>query len=389
MARFTIPRDIYFGPNAIENLKNIDGTKAVIVYGSERSVKDGTIPNIEKYLKEAGIESVRFGGVEPDPTVDTVMRGAQAMRDHKPDVIVAFGGGSPIDAAKAMWIFYEYPDSIFTEVAKPFNLPKLRQKARFVAIASTSGTGTEVTAFSVITDGKTKVKYPIADYNITPDVAIVDTDLVNSMPPVLTAHTGIDALTHSLEAYVSTVANPMTDSLAMKSIEMIFDELPKSFKGDKDARATMHLAQCMAGMSFTNALLGITHSMAHKTGKVFNIPHGCANAIYLPYVMQYNAKDGRGAKRYAEIAHYLGLKGTTEELVQGLIAKVQQLIATVDVPNTLKAYGVDEELFLSNLTHISDGAIQDACTPSNPREIDVPTMEKLFKVTYYGGKVDF
>ena len=238
------------------------------------------------------------------------------MQEFEPDWIVAMGGGSPIDAAKAMWTFYEYPETTFEDLITPFSFPELRKKAKFLAIPSTSGTATEVTAFSVITDYEKGIKYPLADFNITPDIAVVDPTLAETMPPKLTAHTGMDALTHAIEAYVSTLNGPFTDPLALKAIHMVFDYLPDSYNGDKTAREQMHYAQCLAGMAFSNALLGIVHSMAHKTGAAFStghIPHGCANAIYLPYVIQYNAKDTVAADRYAEIARRMGLEGRSRQ----------------------------------------------------------------------------
>lgn len=388
MQRFTIPRDVYFGENALEHLKLVKGTKAMLVIGSQRLIKDGTVPKIQELLKEANIETSVFSGVENDPSVETVMKGVQAMKEFTPDLIIGVGGGSPIDAAKAMWIFYEYPEFTFEEAAKPFNLPELRQKAKFIAIPTTSGTGSEVTAFSIITDEKTGIKYPIADYNITPDIAIVDTNLVQSMTPSLVANTGMDALTHSFEAYVSKVRNPITDALAVKSIEMTVDNLVKSFNGQEEARKQMHIAQCLAGMAFSNAILGIVHSMAHKTGKIFNIPHGLANAIYLPYAIQFNAK-AAGAT-YADIAKRLGLKGsTTDELVQSLIELVKNFRVSMNMPATLKEFGVSEEDFKVNLNKISEGAVADACTSTNPREISVEEMKQLFQATYYGTEVTF
>lgn len=388
MKRFTIPRDIYFGENALEHLKSIKGTKAMLVIGSQRLIKSGTVPKIQELLKEANIETSIFSGIENDPSVATVMRGVEAMKEFTPDLIIGIGGGSPIDAAKAMWIFYEYPEFTFMEASKPFNLPELRQKARFIAIPTTSGTGSEVTAFSIITDDKTDIKYPVADYNLTPDVAIIDTNLVQSMTPSLVANTGMDALTHAFEAYVSTARNPITDAVAIKSIEITVDNLVKSFKGEEQARKEMHIAQCLAGMAFSNAILGIVHSMAHKTGKIFNIPHGCANAIYLPYAMQFNAK--AAGSTYADIAKRLGLKGqTTDELVQSLIQLVKGFRVAMNMPATLKEFGVSEEDFKSNLDKISVGAVSDACTSTNPREISVEEMKKLFEATYYGIEVNF
>lgn len=388
MKRFTIPRDVYFGENAVEHLKSVKGSKAFIVIGSERLIADGTVPKVQDLLKEAQIESLVFSGVENDPSVSTVMKGAEAMRNFGPDLIIGIGGGSPIDAAKAMWIFYEYPEFTFEEAAKPFNLPELRKKARFIALPTTSGTGTEVTSFSVITDHETGVKYPIADYNITPDIAIVDTDLVQSLSPNLVANTGMDALTHAFEAYVSKARNMITDSLAIKSIEVIVENLKKSFDGEEQARKDMHIAQCLAGMSFSNAILGIVHSMAHKTGKIFNIPHGCANAIYLPYVIEFNAKEAEGA--YADIAKRLGLEGSTDqELVESLVKMVKDFRLEMNMPATLKEFGISEESFKANLDSISEGAVGDACTGTNPREISVAEMKKLFEATYYGTEVNF
>ena len=390
MQRFTLPRDTYFGDNALEHLKTLSGKKAFIVIGSERLIKDGTVGKVQEYLKDAKIESTVFSGVESDPSVGTVMRGAEEMSKYQPDWIVGIGGGSPIDAAKAMWIFYEHPKLTFEDAAKPFTLPMLRTKAKFVAITTTSGTGTEVTSFSIIADEKTDVKYPIADFNITPDVAIVDTSLVMGLSKTLIADTGMDALTHSLEAYVSVMANPITDALAMKSIEMVVECLVKSYNGDTEARKTMHIAQCMAGMSFSNAILGIVHSMAHKTGRLFSIAHGRANSTYLPYCIEYNAKSPSASVKYADIAKKLGLNGTTQdELVASLVQCVKDLRVKLGMPNTLKECGVSEEDFQKNLSSIAKGAVGDPCTGTNPREIDAPTMEKLFKAIYNGEKITF
>ncbi len=388
MQRFTIPRDVYFGSDALDHLKDVKGTKAMLIIGSERLIKDGTVPKIQDLLKESRIETTVFSGVENDPSVPTVNKGVEMMNSFKPDLIIGIGGGSPIDAAKAMWIFYEYPNLTFEEAAKPFNLPELRQKAKFIAIPTTSGTGSEVTSFSVITDNETQIKYPIADYNITPDVAIVDTALVQSMTPKLIANTGMDALTHAIEAYVSTARNPITDSLAMKSIEMTVENLVNSFNGEKEARENMHISQCLAGMAFSNAILGIVHSMAHKTGKIFNIAHGCANAIYLPYVIEFNAKTAGNA--YADIAKRLGLNGnTTDELVESLIKLVKDFRVAMNMPQTLAEFGLSESLFKKHLDEISKAAVADPCTGTNPRKISAEEMKKLFEAAYYGAKVNF
>ncbi len=386
MSRFTIPRDTYFGQGTISELANLKGKRAAIVIGGGSIRRSGALEQIEKYLTEAGMETKLIEGVESDPSVKTVMEGAAVMTDFKPDWIVGVGGGSPIDAAKAMWIFYEYPEFTFKEAANPFSLPTLRTKAQFAAITTTSGTGTEVTSFSVITDHLTGTKYPIADYNITPDIAIVDTDLAQTMSKKLVAHTGMDALTHSFEAYVSTVSNEFTDALAIKSIEMMNEHLIGSFKGNVESRNKMHVAQCMAGMSFSNAILGIVHSMAHKTGKIFNIPHGCANAIYLPYVIQFNKKEASGA--YADIANRLGLAGSNDaECVQSLVELIIGFNKSMEIPCSLQEFGINEQEFLAKLDSISEGAVADPCTGTNPREISVEQMKDLFKNTFYGTEV--
>lgn len=388
--RFTLPRDIYYGENALEQLKHIDGKKAILILGGGSMKKFGFVDKVINYLQEAGIETKLFENVEPDPSVETVMKGAAAMREYEPDWIIAMGGGSPIDAAKAMWVFYEYPDLTFEDIIEPFSLPTLRQKARFIAIPSTSGTATEVTAFSVITDNEKGVKYPLADYNITPDIAIVDPELAQTMPPKLVAHTGMDALTHAIEAYVSTANSPFTDPLAIKAIQMVVEYLLDSYEGDKEARAQMHYAQCLAGMAFTNALLGIVHSMAHKTGAAFStghIPHGCANAIYLPYVIQFNKKNAKD--RYVDIANSIGISGTDEECVKSLCNKINEINEKLGIPRTLKEFGINEQEFKEKVSKIAKLAVEDACTGSNPRPITPEEMEKLLVCTYYGYEVDF
>lgn len=387
MARFTLPRDIYHGQGSLEVLKTLKGKKAIIVVGGGSMKRFGFLGKVESYLKEAGIETKLIEGVEPDPSVETVMKGAEVMRAFEPDWIVAMGGGSPIDAAKAMWIFYEYPEFTFEQAVVPFGLPELRQKAKFIAIPSTSGTATEVTAFSVITDYKAKIKYPLADFNITPDIAIVDPELAQTMPAKLVADTGMDALTHAIEAYTASLRSNFSDPLALKAIEMVKVNLLKSFDGDKEARDLMHEAQCLAGMAFSNALLGIVHSMAHKVGAVFHIPHGCANAIFLPYVIQYNRVACED--RYADIARTLGLKGeSNKELTDALIETINQMNTQLNIPHTMKEYGITEEDFKLNVEFISKNSILDACTGSNPREITSEVMEKLFECTYYGNKVN-
>ncbi len=393
MGRFTLPRDVYHGKGSLAELKNLKGKKAVLVVGGGAMRRQGFLDKAVDYLKEAGMEVKLIEGVEPDPSVETVMNGAAIMREFEPDWIVSMGGGSPIDAAKAMWAFYEYPDTTFEQLIIPFNFPELRKKAKFAAIPSTSGTATEVTAFSVITDYEKGIKYPLADFNITPDIAIVDPDLVENLPAKQVAYTGMDALTHAIEAYVSTASCVYTDALAIKAIEMVFDYLPASYNGNMEARAEMHDAQCLAGMAFSNALLGIVHSMAHKTGAAFStghITHGLANAMYLPYVIRYNAKEPAAAARYADIARRLGLEGMSEKaLIDSLVKKIQEFDHILGIPTTLKEFGIIEDEFKEKIAAISANAVGDACTPSNPRAIDAKTMERLFTCIYYGKEVDF
>ena len=405
MARFTLPRDLYHGKGSLEILKTLEGKRAMICVGGGSMKKFGFLDRAVAYLKEAGMEVKVFEGIEPDPSVDTVMRGADAMIKFQPDWIVAMGGGSPIDAAKAMWVKYEYPETTFEDMVKVFGLPKLRTKAHFVAIPSTSGTATEVTAFAVITDYEKGIKYPMADFEITPDIAIVDADLAETMPKKLVAHTGMDAMTHSIEAYVSTCHCSYTDALALHSIKMIQNDLVDSYNGDMDKRAAMHDAQCLAGMSFSNALLGIVHSMAHKTGAIFqdqgaHIIHGAANAMYLPKVIAYNAKNEVAAKRYDAIAAHMGIQGATvEESVANLIAHLRKMNDALNIPQCIQHYGADsypceqgfvpEDIFLARLPEIAKNAIADACTGSNPRIPTQEEMEELLKCCYYDLDVDF
>ena len=393
MVRFTLPRDLYHGKGALEALKTLKGKKAIICVGGGSMKRFGFLQRAEDYLKEAGMEVKLFEGIESDPSVDTVMKGAKVMEEYQPDWIVAIGGGSPIDAAKAMWIKYEYPETTFEDMCKVFGLPKLRTKAHFCAVSSTSGTATEVTAFSVITDYEKGIKYPLADFEITPDVAIVDPELAETMPKKLVAHTGMDAMTHAIEAYVSTANCDYTDALALHAMKMIKDDLVGSYNEDMEKRDAMHNAQCLAGMAFSNALLGIVHSMAHKTGAAFStghIPHGCANAIYLPYVIKYNAKDVVAAKRYAEIARRMGLAGTSEQaLINSLVEKIDEFNVRLNIPKTLKDFGINEEEFKEKVDKIAELAVGDACTGSNPRAIDPAAMAKLLTCTYYGTEVDF
>lgn len=388
MSRFTLPRDIYYGSGSLSELKNLKGQKAIVVTGGHSMKASGFLDKTVDLLKQANMEVLVFDGVEPDPSVQTVLKGAEAMRKFNPDWIVAIGGGSPIDAAKAMWAFYEYPKTTFEDLITPFNFPKLRTKARFCAIPSTSGTATEVTAFAVITDYKKGIKYPLADFEITPDVAIVDPDIVRGLPAIQVAYTGMDAMTHAIESYVGTIATPFTECLSLKAIKMVATYLYDSFKNpESKAREEMHYAQCLAGMAFSNALLGICHSMAHKTGAVFStghIPHGCANAMYLPHVIEFNANNPLALERYAQIAQSLGLEGnSSRDLVLSLVSKLHQMNEQLGIPQSMKDFGVKEDEFLAKLPEFSAHAIEDACTSTNPNPINQKQMEELFKCCYY------
>ena len=387
--RFTLPRDVYAGPGAIAELKVLKGhKKAMICTGGGSMRRGGFLQKVEQVCRDAGLETQIFEGIQPAPSIESVYDGAAKMREFQPDVIIAIGGGSPIDAAKAMWVFYEHPELTFDDIKDPFSIPPLRGKAIFVAIPSTSGTASEVTAFSVITDYSTGIKYPLADFNLTPDIAVLDTDVPDTMPPKLTAHTGMDALTHATEAYVSKFANGFTDPLAKQAVSDIFDHLEASYCGDQEARSKMHIAQCLAGMAFSNALLGITHSLAHKIGAIFHIPHGCCNAILLPYVIQFNKKVCLA--RYADLARAAGLPGRTDEqLVISYEKAIQAMNQELGIANSFKEHGVPEDLYLEHKDAIAHNAVLDACTPENPREVDDALMGRILECAYYGKKVTF
>lgn len=383
MAQFIVPREIYHGIGTIEKLAGVKGKKAVIVTGEGAMVKTGVVEKVKQILLKSGIQSATFTGVEPDPSIETVFKGVEMFNAEQPDIIIGLGGCSAIDAAKCMWVFYEYPQTKFEDIIPPFTIKPLRNKAIFIAIPSTSGTGTEVTCVSVITDRAKGVKYPIVSYELTPDIAIVDGEICVSMPPHVTAYTGLDALAHNVEAYVAALADVYTDALALKSVELIFKYLPEAYKNGKnlDARQAMHDASCLAGMSFTNAILGIVHSMAHQLGGMYGIPHGCANAILMPNVIRFNSKT---TKKYEDLAKLLG-KQSCEDFAQ----QVEKLRAEVGVPNSIKEYGIDEKLWNENLEYISANALADPCTGTNPRKIALEEMKKLFQFTFDGKKADF
>lgn len=380
---FRIPRDIVYGFGTLGYLREIPVKRAVIVTGGRSMRKHGFIDRASEHLRAAGAEVRVIEGIEPDPTVDTVERGAREMGEFGPDLIVAIGGGSAIDAAKAMWVFYEHPDAKFEEIIKPFEIPELRKKARFVAVPSTSGTASEVTCASVITDPRSRVKYPLLSYEITPDIAIIDPELPLTMPPSVTADTGMDALTHAIEAFTSTKRSHFTDPLALEAIRLVFRYLPAAFRdgSDREAREKLHYAQALAGLAFTNAFLGIVHSMAHSIGAQFGIPHGRANAILLPFVMAYNASDA--APLYARIAESLGLDDEGDSTLR-LIEAIRELQRTVGIPTTLREAGISEEEFRARIDDIARNAYADPCTGANPRHTSPSDIRWVYERAYYG-----
>lgn len=409
MQWFKIPPKVYFEAGSIQYLEKMPDINKAFIVTDPYMVKLGFVERVLYFLRKRPdyVHCEIFSEVEPDPSVDTIRRGVEAMNKFQPDVIIALGGGSAMDAAKGMWLFYEYPESDFSALRlkfmdirkRAFKFPKLGQKTQMVAIPTTSGTGSEVTSFAVITDKKKNIKYPLADYELTPNVAIVDPDFVMTVPQQITADTGMDVLTHALEAYVSTMASDYTDAMAIKAAQLVFEYLPRAYKdgNDKMAREKMHNASCMAGMAFSNAFLGVNHSMAHKLGGEFHIPHGRANAVLLPYIIEYNAtKPTKFAswpkyeyyvadKKYAEIARYVGLPAaTTEEGVKNLIKAIRDLMKSMNMPMTIAECGIDKDTFESKVAELSDKAFEDQCTPANPRLPLVSEIEGLYRKAYYG-----
>lgn len=378
MAKFIVPKEVFHGLGSLENLKELKGKKAVIVIGGSSVKRNGSLERTQGYLTESGIESVIFEGVEADPSIETVLRGAEFFTNEQPDIIIGLGGCSAIDAAKAMWVYYEYPDSKLEEIAAPFAVKPLRNKAIFVAIPSTSGTGTEITGLSVITDKKKGTKYPIVSHELTPDVAIVDGELCESMPAHITANTGLDALSHGVEAYVSNIADRYNDTLAKGSIDIVFRNLKTVHQQphNKEARQAMHDASCMAGMAFTNVWLGIVHSMSHQLGGTFGIPHGCANAILMPNVIRFNSAV---TNKYNDLAELLG-KETAEEFA----VEVEQLRQSVAVASSLKEYGIDEKEWAAKLDTLVGNAMKDPCTLFNPRKPKAEEIKAIYEACFHG-----
>ena len=412
MQWFKVPEKIYFEAGSIAYLEKMPNIERAFIVTDEGMVKLGYVDKILYHLRkrQTHVHCEIFSEVEADPSFDTVNKGLQAMNNFKPDVIIALGGGSPIDAAKGMWLFYENPEADpeglklkFMDIRKrTYKFPKMGSKAKMVAIPTTSGTGSEVTSFAVITDKVKNKKYPLADYELTPDVAIVDPDLVMSLPKSVTADTGMDVLTHALEAYVSVMASDYTDGLAEKAAELVVEYLKEAYEhgNDKTAREKMHNASTIAGMAFTNAFLGVCHSMAHKIGAEFHLPHGRINAILLPYVIRYNSSKPTklvswpkyeyfiADKKYANMAKRLGLKSSTvEEGIDSLIKEVQRLNTELNIPKSFQEAGIAENEFLAKVDLLADRAFEDQCTTVNPRVPLVSEIKQILLDSYYGKEV--
>ena len=407
MQWFKVPEKIYFEYGSAQYLEKMPGISRAFIVTDAAMVKLGYVDKILYYLRkrEQYVHCEIFADVEPDPDVETVMRGVKAMQAFQPDVVIALGGGSAMDAAKGMWLFYEHPEADFSALKLKFmdirkrlyKFPRLGSKCKMVAIPTTSGTGSEVTSFSVITDRSKNVKYPLADYELTPDVAIIDTEFVMTVPPSVTADTGLDVLTHAIESYISVLASDFTDALAQKAVKLVFEYLPRAYQdgSDKEAREKMHNASCMAGMAFTNAFLGINHSLAHKLGGEFHIPHGRANAVLLPHVLKYNTQRPTkftiwpkyetfiADKKVAELAAAIGCAGkTTQESVDNFIAEIQKLMKTLNMPASIRACGIDKKEYMNRIGYLAERAFEDQCTPANPRMPLVSELEELYRKAY-------
>ena len=409
MQWFKIPEKIYFEAGSIEYLSKMPDITRAFIVTDESMVKFGYVDKILYQLRkrEKYVHSEIFSEVESDPSFDTIKKGVEAMNLFNPDVIIALGGGSPIDAAKGMWLFYEHPDADieglklkFMDIRKrTYKFPKLGEKAKMVAIPTTSGTGSEVTSFAVITDKKKNMKYPLADYELTPDVAIVDPDLVMTLPKKMTADTGMDVLTHAIESYISNMASDYTDGLAEKAVELVFENLEEAYNNGSNrvAREKMHNASTIAGMAFTNAFLGINHSLAHKLGAEYHIPHGRANAILLPYVVRYNSTKPTkfvsfpkyeyfiADEKIRRLAERVGLPASTkEEGISSFIKAIKDLMEKLEMPKSLKECGIDEQDFLSKVDALADRAFEDQCTTANPRLPLVKELKQILLDAYYG-----
>ena len=374
---FRVPNDIVFGNGSLEYLSTLKGKKATLVTGGSSMEKFGFLDKAKEELEKAGMEVSIINGVEPNPSIETVIRGGKEMAEFNPDWIVAIGGGSALDAAKIMWVYYEYPDTNFQDLVE-FKFPKLRTKAKLIAIPSTSGTASEITAFSVITDTENHIKYPLVSNEMTPDIAILDGIIPSKMPPHITANTGMDVMTHAVEAYVSTNASCYTDPLAMEAICLTFKNLQAAYDDGNDllAREKMHNASALAGMAFTNSSLGIVHSLAHKIGGEFGISHGLANAILLPYVVEYNASE---TSKYKDIEERLKIESLSEEL-----KKLNKNLGIESGFKEVTEVEIGEEKFKEVLDRMSKNALEDPCTATNPRKPSVDDLKEIYINAYYG-----
>ena len=375
---FKIPEKIYFGENAMGALKELSGQRALIVTGGSSMKRFGFIEQTQSLLSEAGIDSKVFDGVEPNPSVQTVNLGAQMMTEYQPDWIIAIGGGSALDAAKIMWCFYEHPNLTFEEIIPVGSMPALRNKAKLIAIPSTSGTASEITAFSVITDPENHIKYPIVSSHIVPDIAIIDPALPATMPAHITANTGMDVMAHALEAFASIAANDYSDPLAMRAVKLVFENIETAYNEGSNmvARENMHNASTLAGMAFSNVSLGLIHSLAHKIGGEFGITHGLANAILMPYIIEYNKLS---TDKYAEVEKYMEITCIEEEL--------RKLNKKLGIPLTLQEVDevdVKEADYLAVLDRMSENAFNDPCTLTNPGKPNVADVKEIYRKAFYG-----
>ena len=408
MLWFRTPEKVYFKkgcmPVALDELGTIMHKKKAFIVTDSFLYKNGYVTPIEEKLDEMGIQHTCFYEVAPDPTLQCAQKGADMMRSFEPDTIIALGGGSAMDAAKIMWVMYEHPEANFEDMAirkRVFTFPKMGEKAYFVAIPTSSGTGSEVTPFAIITDADTGVKWPLADYELLPNMAIVDVDNMMTQPKGLTSASGIDVMTHAIEAYVSIMATDYTDGLAMKAVKMVFDYLPSAYENgasDPKAREMMANASCMAGMAFANAFLGLNHSMAHKLGAFHHLPHGVANAVLLTEVMKYNSAEvptkmgtfsqyqyPHALARYAELGRFAGCAGKDDqEVFENLLVKLEDLKEKIGIKKTIKDYGIEEKYFLDTLDDMVEQAFNDQCTGANPRYPLFKEIKEIYLKCYYG-----
>lgn len=415
MLWFRTPEKVYIKrgclSTALDELKTIMNKKRVFIVTDKFLYENGYTTDITKKLDEMGMIHTTFFNVAPDPTIACAKEGAKQMQDFKPDCIIALGGGSAMDAGKIMWVLYEHPEVDFMDMAMRFmdirkriyEFPKMGEKAYFIAVPTSAGTGSEVTPFAVITDEKTNTKYPLADYELLPKMAIVDANLMMNAPKGLTAASGIDALTHNLEAMASMMATEYTDALAKESIKNIFEYLPRAYKNganDVEAREKMANAATMAGMAFANAFLGVCHSMAHKLGSFHHLPHGIANALLIEEVIKYNSVEvppkmgtfpqydhPKTLRKYAQISEYLGINGKNDvDKVNKLLDKISKLKKEIGIKKTIKDYGISEQDFLATLDEMTEQAFDDQCTGSNPRYPLMSEIKEMYLKAYYGGK---